>query len=155
MGLDNLKRFIIVWSLFNGIICNDQELDVSSLLRKHPFNQFLFSTVPKPFHIVNPKQVVRQSLEPVDTRERQLPHHGIYEHAEQVTFQIVIDKKKHKLKLQRNDKLFSAGIQVKYFQDEKSQREIVTKTVEHCYYQGTVRRDEWSAVAVSTCQGIR
>ncbi|KAH3741816.1 hypothetical protein DPMN_048544 [Dreissena polymorpha] len=82
---------------------SQESMTLGTKFSRHPFNQFLFSTVPKPFHIVNPKQVVRQSLEPVDTRERQLPHHGIYEHAEQVTFQIVIDKKKHKLKLQRNE----------------------------------------------------
>ncbi|CAG5134825.1 unnamed protein product, partial [Candidula unifasciata] len=28
-------------------------------------------------------------------------------------------------------------------------------TVEHCYYHGSVRKDEWSSVAVSTCNGIR
>lgn len=29
------------------------------------------------------------------------------------------------------------------------------QTVEHCYYHGSVKKDEWSSVAVSTCNGIR
>ncbi|GFO40917.1 disintegrin and metalloproteinase domain-containing protein 1-like [Plakobranchus ocellatus] len=28
-------------------------------------------------------------------------------------------------------------------------------TIEHCYYHGEVKKDEWSKVAVSTCNGIR
>lgn len=32
---------------------------------------------------------------------------------------------------------------------------IYLQTVEHCYYQGEVKRDGWSSVAVSTCNGIR
>ena len=32
---------------------------------------------------------------------------------------------------------------------------VLFQTVEHCYYHGTIKRDDWSAAAVSTCNGIR
>lgn len=129
-----------------------QERDVSSLLETYQFNKFLLSSAPKPFQIVFPKQVRKRGLDGISTKERQISHHGTYEHYQQVTFQIVIDRKKHKLKLDRNDGLLSAGIKVKHFEDER--RQVITQTVEHCYYHGTIKRDDWSAAAVSTCNGI-
>ncbi|XP_053373871.1 disintegrin and metalloproteinase domain-containing protein unc-71-like isoform X1 [Mercenaria mercenaria] len=143
---------IVIGFIFSEIECSRIKRDVGRLMQEYPFNRFLLRTVPKPFQIVFVKLVKKHSLEPASTRVRKIGH-GMYEHLQQVTLQIIIDKKKHKLKLERNDGLFSAGFQAKHFKEQQSQ--VIEKTVEQCYYQGVVKRDEWSAVAVATCDGIR
>ncbi|XP_056008473.1 disintegrin and metalloproteinase domain-containing protein unc-71-like isoform X2 [Ostrea edulis] len=109
---------------------------------------------PLPYEIIFPKRVLpRGKTAGISTRESKIGHHGTYEHIEQVTFQLVVDEQTHKIKLQRNNGLLSNGISVKHFLTKTQQ--IISKTVEHCYYQGEVKRDGWSSVAVSTCNGIR
>ena len=53
------------------------ERDVGAIFTKYPFNKYLMANVPKPFHVVYPKQQRKKggSLYPVNTRERQINHH--------------------------------------------------------------------------------
>lgn len=122
--------------------------DYVQLLKQIPAN------IPLPYEIIFPKRVVAKGMATgISTRESKIGHHGTYEHLDQVTFQLVVDEQTHKIKLQRNSALLSNGISVKHFLTKNQQ--IISKTVEHCYYQGEVKRDGWSSVAVSTCNGIR
>ena len=60
----------------------------------------------------------------------------------------------------KNEVLLSDQTVVKQF--EKNDLQVVTKTVEHCYYHGFVkkeknikRRRHWPKVALSTCDGLK
>ncbi|XP_078321722.1 disintegrin and metalloproteinase domain-containing protein unc-71-like isoform X2 [Crassostrea virginica] len=131
-------------------IVNSQkiEYDYVQLLKQIPPN------VPLPYEIIFPKRVLTKGKSTgISTRQSKIGHHGTFEHLDQVTFQLVVDEQTHRIKLQRNSALLSNGISVKHFQSRSQQ--IISKTVEHCYYQGEVKRDGWSSVAVSTCNGIR
>lgn len=127
--------------------------DIAKLL-EHPYNKYLWDNIPRPFEIIFPKRILKkEDVVAISTRERQIKHHGTHEHLEQVTFQLMVNGQVQRLRLKKNDALLSSGIQVKHYLEENQQ--IISKTVEHCYYQGTVKRDDWSSVAVSTCHGIR
>ncbi|XP_063421793.1 disintegrin and metalloproteinase domain-containing protein unc-71-like isoform X6 [Mytilus trossulus] len=136
-----------------GIPGVNSDSDIAKLL-EHPYNKYLWDNIPRPFEIIFPKRVHKKADQiAISTREKQIRHHGTHEHLEHVTFQLMINGQGQKLRLKKNDALLSSGIQVKHYLEENQQ--IISKTVEHCYYQGTVKRDEWSSVAVSTCHGIR
>ncbi|XP_041367315.1 disintegrin and metalloproteinase domain-containing protein unc-71-like isoform X2 [Gigantopelta aegis] len=144
---------IYLCSIFNVHEANRQRRDVRRLLDKYEFNRVLLQSIPRPYQIVFPKQVRRNELVGISTKEHRLRHHGTHEHLKHTTIQLVLDGKKYKIKLERNEALLSAGVKVKHYLEGNQQ--VITKTVEHCYYHGFVKRDEWSSVAVSTCSGIR
>ncbi|KAL5006683.1 hypothetical protein ScPMuIL_015489 [Solemya velum] len=127
--------------------------DLHSFLEGNEFNRYLLENVPRPFEIIFPKQIRRNEIIGVSTKEHRIRHHGTHEHYRHVTIQLMIDGKMHKLRLEKNDALLSSGIKVKHFVGKNQQ--VISKTVEHCYYHGHVKRDEWSSVAISTCHGVR
>ncbi|XP_005107366.1 disintegrin and metalloproteinase domain-containing protein 22 isoform X2 [Aplysia californica] len=117
------------------------------------YNKVLLSSIEQPKEIVYPKQVEKGRLFPLSTQKHKIRHHGTHEHVNQLTVQITIAGTRYRIKLERNDVLLSAGIVVKHYEEDNQQ--VLTKTVEHCYYLGHVRKDEWSSVAVSTCNGLK
>ncbi|XP_062584108.1 disintegrin and metalloproteinase domain-containing protein unc-71-like isoform X2 [Saccostrea cucullata] len=142
--------YVILCGIELDLIVNSEKIrfDYVQLLQQIP------PDTPLPYEIIFPKRILTKGKTAgISTRESKIGHHGTYEHIEQVTFQLVVDEETHKIKLQRNSALLSNGISVKQYLTKNQQ--IISKTVEHCYYHGEVKRDGWSSVAVSTCNGIR
>ncbi|RUS79527.1 hypothetical protein EGW08_012725 [Elysia chlorotica] len=120
------------------------------------YNVKVLDQIGQPGIIVEPLRLENRRRVDLSTRQHKIRHLGTHEHLHHVTLQIVLEGKKHKIKLTRNDELLSSGIVVKHFENfQGTPQQVLTKTIEHCYYHGEVRRDEWSRVAVSTCNGIR
>ncbi|KAK3108085.1 hypothetical protein FSP39_000858 [Pinctada imbricata] len=127
--------------------------DLVRLLEDYPYNRYLWNNAPRPHDVIFPKRIHKNREVPISTKEHRYSHLGTHEHLRHVTFQLSIREHQYKIKLQRNDALLSHGITIKHYVDKNHQ--IVTKTVDHCYYHGYVKKDDWSSVAVSTCHGIR
>ncbi|KAL8603649.1 hypothetical protein ACOMHN_017146 [Nucella lapillus] len=127
--------------------------DLQDLVQNYDYNRVLLENIPTPHYVVIPTQVRNKVTSPLSTRQHHLRHHGTHEHMKQVVIQLRLHDKKIRIKLQRNDALLSSGIMVKHFTE--SNQQVIEKTVEHCYYHGHVKKDEWSSVALSTCHGIR
>ncbi|GFR98288.1 disintegrin and metalloproteinase domain-containing protein, partial [Elysia marginata] len=122
----------------------------------HDYNVKVLDQIGQPGTIVQPLRLENRRRVNLSTRHHKIRHLGTHEHLHHVTLQIVLDGKKYKIKLTRNDELLSSGIVVKHFEKfQGTPQQVLTKTIEHCYYHGEVRKDEWSRVAVSTCNGIR
>ncbi|KAK6165793.1 hypothetical protein SNE40_022640 [Patella caerulea] len=129
------------------------ERNVENVMLREDFNKNLLKNIPRPYQTVIPEQIRRNKLTSISTQEHRIRHHGTHEHYEHVTIQIKLDGRKYKIKLERNKDLLSSGIMIKHYM--APQQQVISKTVEHCFYHGYVKRDEWSSVAVSTCNGIR
>ncbi|KAK7011124.1 Disintegrin and metalloproteinase domain-containing protein 12 [Biomphalaria glabrata] len=127
--------------------------DIRDLKTKHRYNQILLDNIKQPYEIIYPQQLDHGRVSDISTRKHKLRHHGTHEHVPQLTIQIVMEGKKYRIKLIQNEALLSAGIVVKHY--EENNQQVITKTVEHCYYHGHIKKDDWSSVAVSTCNGIR
>ncbi|KAH9518359.1 Disintegrin and metalloproteinase domain-containing protein 12 [Bulinus truncatus] len=127
--------------------------DIRELKTKHRYNQILLDNIKQPYEIIYPQQLDQGRVIDLSTRRHKIRHHGTYEHIPHLTLQIVMEGKKYRIKLVQNEVLLSAGINVKHY--EENNQQVITKTVEHCYYHGHVKKDDWSSVAVSTCNGIR
>ncbi|XP_069110917.1 disintegrin and metalloproteinase domain-containing protein unc-71-like isoform X2 [Argopecten irradians] len=159
------RKMDTVLKLVSGIILvcfPNYGLSASSTTDKHnmatllqtQYNRYLLENVPRPYEIIFPKRIVRRNKAiGISTKEHQIKHHGTYEHYKHVTYELMIQSKLQKIRLERNEILLSSGVQVRHFIEENQQ--IVSQTVEHCFYHGYVRKDQWSSVAVSTCHGIR
>lgn len=127
--------------------------DLGELVEEYDYNRLLLENIPRPYFVVFPTQLRNKASVAISTRDHRLRHHGTHEHLKHVVIQLLLKGTKVKIKLQRNEVLLSSGISVKHF--KASNQEVISKTVEHCYYHGQVKKDEWSSVAVSTCHGIR
>ncbi|CAL1528808.1 unnamed protein product, partial [Lymnaea stagnalis] len=129
--------------------------DIRDLKSKYG-NRILLDNIKQPYEVIYPQQLDRGRLSDISTRKHKTRHHfpqSTHEHVQQFTLQVVVEGKNYKIRLHQNEALLSAGIEVKHFEEDN--RQVITKTVEHCYYHGQVKKDEWSSVAVSTCNGIR
>ncbi|XP_014786167.1 disintegrin and metalloproteinase domain-containing protein unc-71 isoform X2 [Octopus bimaculoides] len=127
--------------------------ETSKYLYQFEFNRLLLDSIPKPYQIVYPQQLRHNNVVSINTRQHRVRHHGTYDHHKCVTIQLELFEKKYKIRLDLNKELLSKDIVVKQYMNKNQQ--IILRNVEHCYYHGKVKRDEWSSVAVSTCNGIR
>ncbi|KAK7109452.1 hypothetical protein V1264_013492 [Littorina saxatilis] len=127
--------------------------DLGDLVQDYDYNRVLLENIPSPHYVVFPTQLRNKVTYPISTKEHKIRHHGTHEHMKNVVIQMKLNENKIRIKLERNDALLSSGIMVKHFTE--SNQQVIQKTVEHCYYHGHVKKDEWSSVAVSTCHGIR
>lgn len=127
--------------------------EMNEYLQQFEFNRMILSSIPKPYQIVYPQQLRHNTIVGINTRQHRIRHHGTFEHHRCVTIQLELFGKKYKIRLDLNKALLSKGIMIKQYLNKHQQ--IIHKVVEHCYYHGKVKRDEWSSVAVSTCKGIR
>lgn len=144
----------VLFLVFGGLNAGRFVRDVGELVEQYDYNRLLLENIPRPYFVVLPTQVRhKDAAGAISTKEHKLRHHGTHEHMKHVMIQLQLNGKKIKIRLERNDALLSSGILVKHYTD--SNQQIITKTVEHCYYHGEVKKDEWSNVAVSTCHGIR
>ncbi|KAL3832014.1 hypothetical protein ACJMK2_023696, partial [Sinanodonta woodiana] len=48
---------------------------VADLIEKHKFNQYLLASVPRPFEIINPKQIRKNDEVGISTIEHEIRHH--------------------------------------------------------------------------------
>ncbi|BFZ01898.1 hypothetical protein BsWGS_04937 [Bradybaena similaris] len=130
-----------------------KDRDLRQLLTSNDYNRMLIANIRQPYEVIYPQQLDNGHVLDVSTRKQKIRHHGTHEHVQQLTIQLVLDGKHYKIRLLRNEVLLSSGIIVKHYEEDN--RQILTKITEHCFYHGLVIGDEWSSVAVSTCEGIR
>ncbi|XP_046342747.2 disintegrin and metalloproteinase domain-containing protein unc-71-like isoform X1 [Haliotis rufescens] len=148
-----LLTLVLCWCYVHQGYAATYARDIPGLLSEYEFNRIMVNSVPKPYLYVYPKQLRDKRVVGISTKEHKVRHHGTHEHFKHVTLLLTLDNKRYKIKLERNDALFSSGIMVKHYAETNQQ--VITQNIEHCFYHGYVKRDEWSSVAVSTCSGIR
>ncbi|XP_064647849.1 uncharacterized protein LOC135500353 [Lineus longissimus] len=140
-----------------GIICLEDDTEESSggdpavidLVQNYHENKALLESLPQPYEVIYPVQIRRNQKIGISTLERRGRH---LVHMEQTVFQIDLFGETHKLKLHLNVPLLSTSMRKKYFLQDKTQ--IISETVDHCYYHGTIKHLPEANVAVSTCKGL-